>query len=336
MSTPMKFGYMLDFRQPPHLSPLEPAAFYSAMLQQAAVADQSGLDSIWLTEHHFTEDGYLSAVMPALAAIAARTTRVTLGTYVLLAPFYHPLRLAEDAAVIDVISNGRLRLGIGLGYREEEFAGFQIPRKERLGRTLETIDILRRAWSGEIFSFQGKHFNFHDVQVLPRPVSRPHPELLWGGMAPQAIRRGARLGLSFACNLGPPEIELYHQALREHGKDPAHFNVVNSRLVYIADSEEQAWREVEASVMYQMSMYGKWLSAAGFQSASFRPDATMLRRGGILGPPELVTERLQRMIEKTAMTELCLSMQVPGLDPRKGMRSLERFATEVLPVLRKG
>lgn len=334
MPTNMKFGYMLDFRQPPQLSQLAPAAFYTAMLEQAAYVDQAGLDSIWVTEHHFTEDGYLSAVTPALAALAARTTRVTIGTYVLLAPFYHPLRLAEDAAVIDVISNGRLRLGVGLGYRQEEFDGFQIARKERLGRTLETIDILKRAWTGEPFSFQGKYFNFRDVQVLPRPVSQPHPELLWGGMAPEAIRRGAKLGLSFACNLGPREIEQYHQALREYGKDPAAFNVVNSRLVYIADSEEQAWREVEASVMYQMSLYGKWLSGAGFQTSTFRPDAEMLRRGGILGPPALVTERLRQMIEKTPMTELCLSMQVPGLDPRKAMRSLERFATDVLPVLR--
>jgi alkanesulfonate monooxygenase SsuD/methylene tetrahydromethanopterin reductase-like flavin-dependent oxidoreductase (luciferase family) len=335
MSTKMKFGYLLDFRQPPQLSQLDTAEFYAAMFEQVEYADQAGLDSIWVTEHHFTEDGYLSAVMPAMAAIAARTKRVTLGTYVLLAPFYHPLRLAEDAALIDVISNGRLRLGIGLGYRQEEFEGFQIPRTERLGRTLETIEILKRAWTGEPFSFQGRHFTFREARVLPRPVSQPHPELLWGGMAPEAIRRGAKLGLSFACNLGAREIAQYHQALREYGKDPAAFNVVTSRLVYIADSEEQAWREVEAPVMYQMAMYGKWLAAAGFNSASFRPDPEVLRRNGVLGPPEVVTERLRQIVTSTPMTEMAVSMQVPGLEPRKALRSLERFATAVLPVLRK-
>jgi alkanesulfonate monooxygenase SsuD/methylene tetrahydromethanopterin reductase-like flavin-dependent oxidoreductase (luciferase family) len=335
MSPKVKFGYLLDFRQPPHLSQLDAIEFHEAMLQQVEYADQAGLDSIWLTEHHFTEDGYLSAVMPALAAIAARTTRVTIGTYVLLAPFYHPLRLAEDTALIDVISKGRLRLGIGLGYRQEEFDGFQISRKERLGRTLETIDILKRAWTGEPFSFQGKYFTFQDARVLPRPVSQPHPELLWGGMAPEAIRRGAKLGLSFACNLGPHEIEQYHQALREHGKDPTAFSVVTSRLVYIADSEEQAWREVEGPVMYQMTMYGKWLSAAGSDSAYFRPNPEVLRRNGVIGPPEVVAERLQKIVTSTPMTEMAMSMQVPGLDPRKALRSLERFATEVFPVLRK-
>ena len=335
MSTSVKFGYLLDFRQPPHLSQLDTAEFHAAMLQQVEYADQAGLDSIWVTEHHFTEDGYLAAVMPALAAIAARTKRVTIGTYVLLAPFYHPLRLAEDTAFIDVISNGRLRLGIGLGYRQEEFEGFQIARTERLGRTLETIDILKRAWTGEPFSFQGKYFNFPEARILPRPISRPHPELLWGGMAPEAIRRGAELGLSFACNLGPRQIEQYHNALREYGKDPAAFNVVTSRLVYIADSEEQAWREVEAPVLYQMTMYGKWLSAGGIETSQFRPDPEVLRRNGVLGPPEVVTERLRQIVTNTPMTEMALSMQVPGLDPRKALRSLERFATEVLPVLRK-
>ncbi|MGE4095477.1 MAG: LLM class flavin-dependent oxidoreductase, partial [Candidatus Binatia bacterium] len=299
-------------------------------------ADQAGLDSIWLTEHHFTDDGYLAAVMPALAAIAARTKRVTIGTYVLLAPFYHPLRLAEDAALIDVMSNGRLRLGIGLGYRQEEFDGFQISRKERLGRTLETIEILKRAWTGEPFSFQGKYFTFQDAHILPRPISRPYPELLWGGMAAEAIRRGAKLGLSFACNLGPRQIEQYHQALRENGKDPADFSVVTSRLVYIADSEEQAWRDVEGPVMYQMTMYGKWLSAAGVDTAYFRPDPEVLRRNGVIGPPEVVAERLREIITSTPMTEMAISMQVPGIEPRKALRSLERFTTEVLPVLRKG
>src|SRR5438270_8642994 len=105
MGTAVKFGYMLDFRNPANINS---AQFYSAMMQQVEFAEQGGLDSIWLTEHHFTDDGYLAAVMPALAAIAARTRRVTIGTYVLLAPFYHPLRLAEDTALIDVMSNGRL------------------------------------------------------------------------------------------------------------------------------------------------------------------------------------------------------------------------------------
>src|SRR5580700_11139190 len=128
----IKFGYVMAFRNPPELSKIGDADFYSAMFEQIEYLDQSGFDTIWTTEHHFTDDGYLAAVMPMLAAIAARTKRAKIGSYVILAPFYHPLRLAEDTALIDVISNGRLRLGIGLGYRHEEFEAFQTPQKERL------------------------------------------------------------------------------------------------------------------------------------------------------------------------------------------------------------
>ncbi len=260
MTTPIKFGYMLDFRNP-ESSQLDFGTFYAAMFRQIDFIEKAGFHSIWLTEHHFVDDGYLAPIMPMLAAIAARTTRLKLGTYVLLAPLYHPLRLAEDAAMIDVLSGGRLRLGIGMGYREEEFDALQVSKKTRLSRTLETIEIMRRAWTGERFSFSGKHFNFHDVRVLPRPISRPHPELLWGGMTTKAIERGAELGLGFACNLGRHQLDIYRNAMRARGKDPADYSVVNSRIVYVADDEKKAWDDIEAAAMYRR----RGCTASGFR-----------------------------------------------------------------------
>lgn len=334
MSNRIKFGYLLGFRNPPG-SNLDFATFYSEMFRQAEFADRVGFDSLWVTEHHFTDDGYLAAIMPALAALAARTTRVSIGTYVLLAPFYHPLRLAEDTAVIDVISGGRLRLGIGLGYRGEEFGGFQVPRTQRLGRTLETIEILKRAWTGERFSFEGKYFQFRDVRVLPRPLSRPHPQLLWGGMAPKAIERGAELDLSFACNLGQREATLYREALRRRGKDPAAYDIVNSRTVYIAYSADQAWADLEQAAVYQAALYAKWLSeATGGTQSWIKPEPDKVRRTCVLGSPKEVTAHLAGIIDSGQMTEMIIAMQLPGLAPAKAMRSLERFAAEVLPALR--
>lgn len=333
----IKFGYVMAFRNPRELSQLADADFYAAMFEQIEYLDQAGFDTIWTTEHHFADDGYLAAVTPMLAAMAARTKRVKIGTFVLLGPFYHPLRLAEDAALIDVISNGRLRLGIGVGYRREEFEIFQIPRKERLGRTLEMIEILRRAWTGEPFDFEGKHFSFHNARVLPKPISPKGPELLWGGMNPESIRRSAKLDLGFACNLGTSEIRKYHEALRELGKDPAAYSIVNTRQVYVADSEDQAWEEIAPGLMYQMELYGKWLDEGGIDtSGRYRPNADALRKSAILGPPRRVTEQLRELIANTPATEIALGMQQPGLDPKLAMRSLRRFATEVLPVLRKG
>lgn len=335
MAKAIKFGYLLGFRNPPD-SKIDFATLYSEMLRQAEFVDRSGFDSIWLTEHHFTDDGYLASIMPALAALAARTSRVTIGTYVLLAPLYHPLRLAEDTATIDLMSGGRLRLGIGLGYRAEEFDGFQVPRKQRLGRTLETIEILKRAWTGERFSFEGKYFNFRDARVLPRPLSRPHPQLLWGGMAPQAIERGAELGLSFACNLGQRESALYREALRRRGKDPAAYDIVNSRSIYVADSADEAWADIEQAAVYQAALYAKWLSdATGGTQNWIKPEPEKVRRTCVLGTPEQVRAQLADIINSGQMTEMIVAMQLPGLAPQKTMRSLERFATEVLPALRQ-
>src|SRR3984893_331143 len=327
----VKFGYVMGFRNPRELSKLADADFYAAMFEQIEYLDQAGFDTIWTTEHHFVDDGYLSSVMPMMAAMAARTKRVKLGSFVLLGPFYHPLRLAEDAALIDVISNGRLRLGIGVGYRREEVNIFQIPRKERVGRTLEGIEIMKRAWTGERFSFVGKYFNFKDARVLPKPISPKGPELLRGGMTPESIKRSAKLDLGFACNLGAAEISKYHEALRELGKDPTAYSVVNTRQVYVADSEDQAWEEIAPGLMYQMELYGTWLGEGGIGNVGgYRPDAKELRRSSIIGPPKRVIEQLKELVAKTPMTELAMFMQQPGLDPKLAMRSLKRFWTEVL------
>jgi alkanesulfonate monooxygenase SsuD/methylene tetrahydromethanopterin reductase-like flavin-dependent oxidoreductase (luciferase family) len=333
MTTPIKFGYMLDFRNP-DFAKLDFTTFYGEMFRQIEFIERAGFHSIWLTEHHFVDDGYLAPIMPMLAAIAARTTRLTLGTYVLLAPLYHPLRLAEDAAMIDVLSNGRLRLGIGMGYRDEEFDALGVSKKTRYSRTLETIEILKHAWSGETFSFAGKHFNFKDVRVIPRPVSKPYPELLWGGMTTKAIERAAELDLGFACNLGRHQFEIYRKAMRERGKDPSRYSIVNSRIVYIAEDEEKAWNDIEQAAMYQAALYGKWLSAANPGQNWIQPNAKQLRSGAILGNPETVRAKLAEVIETASPTELIINMQLPGLAPSKAMRSLERFTNEVLPKLR--
>jgi len=333
----IKVGYQLDFRNPPN-SGRSFQEVYAEMLAQAEAADAAGFDSIWLTEHHFTDDGYLPAMMPAAAAIAARTKRVTIGTFVLLAPFQHPLKLAEDVAVVDVISGGRIRLGIGQGYRQEEFDGFGVPRQQRLGRTLETIEILKLAWKGERFDFHGKYFHFHDVRILPAPVSQPYPELLWGAGAPKAIQRAAKLDLSFACVGGRKEVGIYVDALKTAGKDPNRYSIVNSRALYVADSEEQAWADTRDALMYQAELYGKWLKAAQLQAGGkgevlIRPDPERLRRTSVLGSPDQVRTRLEEIVESAPITELVIAMQLPGLDPKKARRSLDRFSAEILPAL---
>src|SRR6266568_6640016 len=142
---------------------------YREVLDLVRLAETLGFDSAWVSEHHGAGDGYLPSLLPMLAAFAAATDRIRLGTGVLLTPFHHPLRLAEDAAVVDQISGGRLILGLALGWREEEFRMFAMPLSERVRRTVETVEILRKAWTGERFSHEGKVYSFDRVKVTPAP-----------------------------------------------------------------------------------------------------------------------------------------------------------------------
>ncbi|MGH8013586.1 MAG: LLM class flavin-dependent oxidoreductase [Candidatus Binataceae bacterium] len=334
----VKVGYQFDFRNPPS-SGRSFTDLYREMFRQAEYADAAGFDSLWLTEHHFTDDGYLPSMLPMLSALAARTRHVSLGTFVLLVPFHHPVKLAEDAAVTDVISNGRLRLGLGLGYRQEEFDGFSVPKGERLGRTLETIAIMRRAWSGETFDFQGRYFNLRGVRVLPRPVSRPYPELLWGAGAAKAIQRAARMELGFACVGGRREIAIYRDALVAAGHDPSQYSVICTRNVYIAESEERAWREAGPGMLYQAEMYSRWLAAGYGRSPDktfIRPDPERLKSTALLGPVEVVSEKLERILADTPMTELIINSQMPGMEPALAYRSMEIFGKEILPLIKSG
>src|SRR2546429_7531288 len=142
---------------------------YREVLDLVRLAEALGFDSAWVSEHHGSSDGYLPSLLPMLAAFAASTDRIRIGTGVMLTPFHDPLRLAEDAAVVDLLSGGRLILGLGLGWREEEFRMFGLAPSERLRRTTEIVEILRRAWTGERFSFEGRQFRYDQVQVTPRP-----------------------------------------------------------------------------------------------------------------------------------------------------------------------
>ncbi|HEX2266909.1 MAG TPA: LLM class flavin-dependent oxidoreductase, partial [Actinomycetota bacterium] len=133
---------------------------YREIVDLVRLAETLGFDSAWVSEHHGSSDGYMPSLLPTLAAFAAATDHIKLGTGVMLTPFHHPLRLAEDAATVDLISGGRLILGLGLAWREEEFRMFGVPMNERVRRTVETIDILRLAWTGKRFSYEGRVYSF--------------------------------------------------------------------------------------------------------------------------------------------------------------------------------
>src|SRR5215831_5730936 len=157
---------------------------YRKHLDLTVKAEELGYDTIWLTEHHFVEDGYSSSLLPIAAAIAARTKKIRIGTFVLLLPLHNALRVAEDAAAVDIISNGRLDLGLGQGYRVDEFTGFNILRKERGARLEEGTEVIRKAWTEKNWSFAGRFNTLNNITVIPNVVQKPHPPIWFAARGP--------------------------------------------------------------------------------------------------------------------------------------------------------
>ena len=173
-----KFGLIYDFRNPPQWR--KPwAEFYDELLDEVQLAEALGYDHVWVTEHHFIDDGYTPSVLPIAAAIARLTSRVRIGTWVLLLPLHNAIRVAEDAATVDLLSNGRFDLGVGLGYRIEEFEGFGVDRRHRASLMEESLEIITRTLNGETVSLDGRHYQVKNVTVTPQPIQKPFP--LWVG-----------------------------------------------------------------------------------------------------------------------------------------------------------
>src|SRR3984957_19650631 len=191
MTQPFQFGVLHGFRNPPATGLTFPE-FYRRTLDQIVLAEQLGFDHVWITEHHFVDDGYMPSPLVMAGAIAALTERVMIGQDVMLLPFANPVRLAEDLAVLDNLSSGRMMLGAGMGYVPSEFAGMGVPRRQRRARMDDTLEILRRAWAEEEFDFDGEVYQVAKVRVRPRPVQAGGPPLWVAAMSEAGARRAAR------------------------------------------------------------------------------------------------------------------------------------------------
>src|ERR1700729_551308 len=256
-----RLGVWYDFRNPARWRVPWPQ-LYRETLDQAAYAEELGFASIWVSEHHFSEEGYLPALSAVLGALGERTSRARLGTAVLLAPLHHPLRLAEDLAVIDQLCGGRLDVGLAPGYKPGEFRTLGVPKHERGARTDEAIEILKLAWQGKPFSYHGAHFTFDDVVVLPPPVQQPGPPLWVGGSSLASARRAARHGAGFMpdSGAGPDLYAAYRDGLQA-AAGPA--RVATNRVLFAAQTREKAWELCGAHLLYQFNMYRQWFSDAG-------------------------------------------------------------------------
>lgn len=339
----MRFGIMYDFRNPERWY-VEPPVFYRAMLDQMVQAEALGYDSVWLTEHHFTEDAYNPASLSMAAAVAAATTRIRIGTFILLLPFIHPVRAAEDVALADILSNGRFDLGVGQGYTHEEFDAFCIDRRERAPRMVEGIELMRRLFTEENVTFDGRFTQTKDMTLRPRPVQQPHPPLWIGARGPKATRRAAELGAHLMTTLGPDPTPLYLDTLKETGRNPEEFNIAQLRMVYCAETEDEAWADTQEHLWHVFGYYARVLGEAKDVEGDDAPlpverpedlrDSPLADTALMIGTPDQVAEKLERFRTEYACTDFVLSTHFAGIDVAKSTRSLALFAEHVMPRFR--
>ena len=334
---PMNLGVWYDFRNPSTWR-IDWQRLYNETLDQASWAEELGFNSVWLSEHHFTDDGYMPSIPSALAAIAARTSRVRLGTAVLLAPLHHPLRLAEDLAVVDLISNGRLDVGLAAGYRSKEFEIMAVPRSERGQRTEETVRLLRLAWAGEPFSFAGRSYSFEDVTVTPPPAQRPGPPIYLGGSSvPPALRAG-RLGCGFAADSGG-SLDLYNvyaDAFSVVDGGLAAPEIKANRFVYVADDPERAWHLLGPHLLHQNNVYAQWAREAGDPNArqgDLTDPGQLAQESFLIGTPEHVLAELKAVFSEGPVTEVIFWARPPGVSLDDSSASLQLIADHILPAL---
>ncbi len=345
----MDFGLLLAFRNPERWArPID--QIYAEHLDQAVYAEALGYDTIWTTEHHFAEDAWSPSLLPILAAIAARTTTIRIGTFLIVLPFHHPVRVAEDAATVDILSGGRLDLGLGLGYWLSEFASFNIPRNQRVSRLREGVDIIRRCFTEDSFDHEGRHYTLRQIEMRPKPIQQPHPPLWIGAMMETSVRRAAELGCHLAGSGGADLQRMYDNALVEQGKPVDAHHISQLRAVYIAETREQAWDDAEAHLHYMMSSYDKRYKEADdlpwageTMSAPEVPPPGELRHAKdlsffqaplIVGTPDDAIAEIERYSAETRVTHLVMWMQLAGLPAVKARRSMELFARHVMPHFR--
>ena len=332
-------GLMFSFRNPEAWR--RPFAdVYADELRLIRHAEEVGVDTIWLTEHHFADDGYSPSVVTIAAAIAAQTERVRIGFNLLLLPLHNALRVAEDVATLDVISNGRIDPGFGQGYAPHEFAGYGIPPSERLYRFTEGLEVLQGLWSQDTYSHEGRHYRIDGARLVPKPVQEPMP--LWiGATSRPGVRRAGRLGANLLGISAALQAD-YEEARRAAGYDVDSAKILHLLWAHIAASDDDAWAEAAPHFHHLLSVYAGWANAAalaGGPKAPPVPPVEELRnpKGRLMfrpafGSSETVAASVNRALGKVRTTHLALGI-LPGMDPRRTEASIDRFVGEVVPEL---
>lgn len=353
----MRFGTYYFLQAPPGLTDAE---ILREEVEHMVLSEALGFDSIWLTEHHYADYGLSSAPSALLATVAARTQRIRLGIAVYVIPFHHPLRLAEETATIDILSGGRLTVGLGRGNRPMEFYGHGVPQEQSRARMEEGVDALLQAWTQDRVNFDGTYWRIHNVPVYPKPVQKPHPPLAFAVTSADTIAWTGKHGYGMlSSGLGTPVAQTiksrdaYVAALREHRHSQAEIDELLGRWVvtkhvYVAPTDAEAQAEARGPEMWYRDAFIRSLSVDGLsglhQSVYDAASASLTRLRSqtwedllesalVIGSPETVARKIAEL-QDAGVGELACWMNFGGLPPAKVRRSMRLLAEEVIPRFR--
>jgi alkanesulfonate monooxygenase SsuD/methylene tetrahydromethanopterin reductase-like flavin-dependent oxidoreductase (luciferase family) len=350
---PFEFGVFHEF---PRGAGRGDAAAFAQTFEQIDAAERGGIDAVWVAELHFLpERSVASAPLLLATAIAARTRRVKIGIAVQVLPLCHPLRLAEEVATLDHLSNGRLIFGVGRSGFPRTYEGYGVPYGESRERFAEVLGILQRAWSQERFSFEGRFYNFQNLTIIPRPHQHPYPPLRVAATSPDTFAGIGAMGFPIfvAVRLGTieelgPSITAYRDAYRRAGH-PGEGEVYLRVPIHVGESDTEARSEAEASIMQFLKTLGSQLedtaTRAGTRAIEQRAErgralqtlsyADALRDKVIIGNAQSVTARLQSLTDALGLNGVLAELNCGGLIPHeKVLRSLKLICEHVRPRMR--
>jgi alkanesulfonate monooxygenase SsuD/methylene tetrahydromethanopterin reductase-like flavin-dependent oxidoreductase (luciferase family) len=314
------------------------------MLEQARRAEQYGYHSITKGAHYSAHPLQDLQQIPFLARVAAEAPSLRLNTGVLLLPLHKPLDVAEQLGTLDIMTNGKLIFGCGVGYRDVEFEAFGTSRKERGRRFEENLAAIKRLWTEETVTLKGSHFNLVGAGCAAKPVQKPYPPIWIGGSADAVIRRAARLGSCWY--IGPndrldavaEQVETYKRALDEAGKPfPEEFPF--RREVFVAKTREEAYRAAKEPIMTKYRAYHAWglgRSRPGAPDELGQPFEELLKDRFFIGSPDDVAEQIITFNKRVGMNHVVMSLHWPGLEVARSMEAMQMIAEEVFPRVRQG
>ena len=327
------------------------AEVYANTLDECRLAERLGFHTIWLAEHHFSTYGILPSLAVLAAAVARETRRIRIGTAVVIAPFAHPLRIAEEWAMVDILSEGRLEFGLGRGYQPTEFRGLAVSMERTRERFDESYELIRRAWTEESCTFEGEFYQVRDLSVSPKPVQKPHPPLWTAAVSPDTYVRAAKRGLKIQTSpaftpldiLGKSYAE-YRQAWRESQGTDRGADICLNKIIHVADSSRQARDNMREPIRwFFQKQAGLIADETGVPPEQYRfyrrvrenllslADETALEDAAIVGDPEEVADKIRHHHEVLGVDFFMGAFSRGGLPHEKVRRSLELFADKVMP-----